>query len=175
MTFETDCTRKQTLVSDEVRDGTQNHLQYKSDVKRPLEYQLMGLIRTGGTVCRWLHTGPTATQKLTAFRTCTSSYSPSACAETASHLPSFDDQENIDREFFTPNKQTTCVCGRSLPGIVGSNPAGRLDVVCCQAEATASGWSLFQRSPTECGVSVTVKPWQWGDPGPLWAVQTLNK
>jgi hypothetical protein len=26
-------------------------------------------------------------------------------------------------------------------------------VVCCQAEVTASGWSLVQRRPTECGVS----------------------
>jgi len=26
-------------------------------------------------------------------------------------------------------------------------------VVCCQVEVSASGWSLVQRSPTECGVS----------------------
>jgi hypothetical protein len=26
-------------------------------------------------------------------------------------------------------------------------------VVCCQVEVSATGWSLFQRSPTECGVS----------------------
>ena len=26
-------------------------------------------------------------------------------------------------------------------------------VVCCQVEISASGWSLVQRSPTECGVS----------------------
>jgi hypothetical protein len=31
-------------------------------------------------------------------------------------------------------------------------------VVCCQVEVTASGWSLVQRSPTECGLSVIVKP-----------------
>jgi len=42
------------------------------------------------------------------------------------------------------------VCGRSLAGILGSNPAG---VVCCQVEVSASGWSLVQKSPTECGVS----------------------
>jgi hypothetical protein len=48
------------------------------------------------------------------------------------------------------------VCGRSL---VGSNPAGSMDVlslvsvVCCQAEVSASGCSLVQRSPTECSVS----------------------
>jgi hypothetical protein len=51
------------------------------------------------------------------------------------------------------------VCGRSLAGIVGSNPAGAwkslslVSVVCCQVEVSASGWSLVQRSPTECGVS----------------------
>ena len=28
-----------------------------------------------------------------------------------------------------------------------------VSVVCCQIEVPASGWSLFQRSPTECGVS----------------------
>jgi hypothetical protein len=26
-------------------------------------------------------------------------------------------------------------------------------VMCCQVEVSASGWSLVQRSPTECGVS----------------------
>jgi hypothetical protein len=26
-------------------------------------------------------------------------------------------------------------------------------VVCCQVEFPATGWSLFQRSPIECGVS----------------------
>jgi hypothetical protein len=51
------------------------------------------------------------------------------------------------------------VCGRSLAGIVGSNPAGGVDVclllsvVCCQVEVSASGSSLVQRSPTECGMS----------------------
>jgi len=47
------------------------------------------------------------------------------------------------------------VCGRSLAGIAGSNPAGGMDVsfllsgVCCQVEVSATGWSLVQRSPTE--------------------------
>jgi hypothetical protein len=50
------------------------------------------------------------------------------------------------------------VCGRSLAGIVGSTPAGDLDVclsvvsvVCCQVSARAR--SLVQRIPTEYGVS----------------------
>jgi hypothetical protein len=58
------------------------------------------------------------------------------------------------------------VHGRSLTGIVGSNPTEGMDVcvvsvVCCQVEVSATGWSLVQRSPTECGVSkecVIVKP-----------------
>jgi hypothetical protein len=28
-----------------------------------------------------------------------------------------------------------------------------VSVVCCQVEVSASGWSLVQRSPTECGIS----------------------
>jgi hypothetical protein len=27
-----------------------------------------------------------------------------------------------------------------------------VNVVCCQAEVSASGWSLVQRNPTECGI-----------------------
>ena len=41
---------------------------------------------------------------------------------------------------------------------MGSIPAGGMDVsrvsvVCCQVEVSVSGWSLVQRSPTECGAS----------------------
>jgi hypothetical protein len=42
------------------------------------------------------------------------------------------------------------VCGRSLAGIVGSNPAGGhgclslVIVVCCQAEVTVTGRSSFR-------------------------------
>ena len=50
------------------------------------------------------------------------------------------------------------VYGRSLVGTAGSNPAegmavSAVIVLCCQVEVSASGWSLVQRSPTECGVS----------------------
>ena len=48
------------------------------------------------------------------------------------------------------------VCGRSLVGIAGSNLAGGMDacrVVWCQVDVSATGRSLVQRSPTECGVS----------------------
>jgi hypothetical protein len=53
-----------------------------------------------------------------------------------------------------------CENGPSLAGIVGFKPVGGgagspslMSVVCCQAEFSATGRSLVQRSPTECGVS----------------------
>jgi len=60
------------------------------------------------------------------------------------------------------------VCGRYVPGNVGPNPArghGYLSLMSaegCQVQVSATGWSLVQRSPTECGVclSVMVKPRQ---------------
>jgi len=48
------------------------------------------------------------------------------------------------------------VYGRSLAGIAGSNPAGGykclsvVSIVCYRVEISASGWSLVQRSPTDC-------------------------
>jgi hypothetical protein len=46
-------------------------------------------------------------------------------------------------------------CGRSLAGNEDSNPAGGMavslvSVVRCEVEASATGRSLAQRSPTEC-------------------------
>jgi len=66
------------------------------------------------------------------------------------------------------------VYGRSPPEIVGSNPTGGMDVlsvvsvVCCQVEVSATGWSLVQRSPTECGASLCMikKPQEWGGHDP---------
>jgi hypothetical protein len=56
------------------------------------------------------------------------------------------------------------VCGHSLAGIAGSNPAGGMDVcllwvLLCQVEISESGWSLVERSPTEFSVSNWV--WSW--------------
>ena len=54
------------------------------------------------------------------------------------------------------------VCGRSPAEIAGSNSAGGhgglsvVSVVCCQVEISATGGSLVQRSPTECGASECV-------------------
>ena len=62
------------------------------------------------------------------------------------------------------------VCGRSLAGIAGSNPAGDKDVslvsvVWCQEEVSAKGPSPNQRSPTDSCVSecdrgtLKLRPW----------------
>jgi len=48
------------------------------------------------------------------------------------------------------------VYGCSFAGIVGSNPAGVVSFVCCQVEVSATGWSLVQRSPTDCDASLCV-------------------
>jgi hypothetical protein len=49
-----------------------------------------------------------------------------------------------------------------------------VNVVCCQAEVSASGRSLVQKSPTECGVcgcdreySTVRRPWPTGGPSAL--------
>ena len=62
------------------------------------------------------------------------------------------------------------VYGRSPAGIAGSNPDGGMDgcplwVLCvCQVEVFVTGWSLVQRIPTDCGVSLRVisEPLEWG-------------
>ena len=66
------------------------------------------------------------------------------------------------------------VYGHSLYGIAGSNCRRHgcrylVNVVCCQVEVPALGWSLLQRSPTECGVcerdreAGIIRPWQTRD------------
>jgi hypothetical protein len=52
-----------------------------------------------------------------------------------------------------------CVYGGLHAGDAGSNPArvhgclSLVSVVCCRVEVSATGRSLIQRSPTECGAS----------------------
>jgi len=51
------------------------------------------------------------------------------------------------------------ICGRCLAGTVSSNTAGGMDIcllwmLCCQVQVSASGWLPFQRSSTNCGVSI---------------------
>jgi hypothetical protein len=50
-------------------------------------------------------------------------------------------------------------CGRESLSFVS--------VVCCQAEFSASGWSLVRTSPTECGVYNWVRSWSPGTQEPL--------
>jgi hypothetical protein len=52
------------------------------------------------------------------------------------------------------------VCGRSLAGTTGSNPAGGISVLLlsfvCQVEVNATGRFLVQRRTTDCGESLSV-------------------
>jgi hypothetical protein len=50
--------------------------------------------------------------------------------------------------------------------------------VCCQVEVSATGWSLVQRSPTDCGMSQMCNhetSTKRGGPGPYKAVEPLKK
>jgi hypothetical protein len=54
---------------------------------------------------------------------------------------------------------------KRLAGIVGSNPTGGMDVclvqcLCCQVEVSATGRSVVQRTPTDCGVCLSVIKWK---------------
>jgi len=58
-------------------------------------------------------------------------------------------------------RSKACVCGRSFAEIVDSNPRRGMVVclfwvLCCQLEGFATGWSLVQRSPTDCSLSLCV-------------------
>jgi len=52
-----------------------------------------------------------------------------------------------------------------------------VNVVCCQVEVSATGWSLVQRKLTDFGASLCVvwKPQEWGGHGPRWAAVKLKK
>jgi len=59
-------------------------------------------------------------------------------------------------------RSKTWICCRPLGGVAGPNSAGGdgclslASVICCQVQVSASGWSLVQRSPTDC-----VWVWWW--------------
>ena len=66
------------------------------------------------------------------------------------------------------------VCVHSTAGITGSNPVwghewpSVVSVVFCQIQVSASSWSLFQRSLTECGLSeCDHEAWIIRNPSPL--------
>ena len=70
------------------------------------------------------------------------------------------------------------VSGRSLAGIVVSNPGGGMDicVVCCQVEVSVSGWSLVQKNPTSVAcMIVNVKPRLWVGLGPMGGAEPWKK
>jgi hypothetical protein len=65
------------------------------------------------------------------------------------------------------------VCG--FESGLGHGCLSLVSVVCCQVEVSASGWSLVQRSPTECGASeydreasTMRRPWPTGG---CWAME----
>jgi hypothetical protein len=72
-------------------------------------------------------------------------------------------------------------CGRSLAGIVGSNPAEGMDicllwVVCCHVEVSASDWSLIWTSPTQRGVSeYDREAWTMRRPWPTTGCRAMEK
>jgi hypothetical protein len=39
-----------------------------------------------------------------------------------------------------------------------------LQCLYCQVEVSATGWSLVQRSPTDCGVCLSVIKWNYKNP-----------
>ena len=68
----------------------------------------------------------------------------------------FKNNSNEDRPILVAARSKAWVCSSSLAGIAVSSPAVAMDVlfvVCCQVEVSATGWSLVQSSPTDCGVS----------------------
>ena len=51
-----------------------------------------------------------------------------------------------------------------------------VSVVRCQVEVSATSWSLFQRSPTDCGASLCdLETREWGGHGPLGVVAPKTK
>jgi len=77
-----------------------------------------------------------------------------------------------------PYPEPIPVASRSKAQVSGRSPAeieshrghgclSVVNVVCCQAEVSASGRSLVHRSPTDCGASLCViwKSREWGGPG----------
>jgi hypothetical protein len=52
-----------------------------------------------------------------------------------------------------------------------------VSIVCCQVNVSATSWSPFQRSPTDCGASLCMieKPREWGGHDPLGGRCAKNK
>jgi hypothetical protein len=108
------------------------------------------------------------------LRVCRSSFYASSCPSFQSvtllylsHISHFI----IILCFFQPlpmaARSKAWVYGHLLAGIAGSIPAGGhwclplVNIVCCQVEFIATDRSLFQRSPTDCGVSECDRGTSW--------------
>jgi hypothetical protein len=108
-------------------------------------------------------------------------YYPHNCAYLSQARAQFNRFKIHYRPVPAAARSKAWVLDRSLTGIVGchnpSNPSVEsrqghgclsvVSVVCCQVDVSASGLSLVQRSPTDCGVSkmgVIVKPRERGKP-----------
>jgi hypothetical protein len=68
--------------------------------------------------------------------------------------------------------------GQTKKNRLGHGCLSLVNVVCCQVEVSATGWSLVQRSPTECGVSkkcVIVKPRKMRQPRPPRGCRAIGK
>ena len=65
-----------------------------------------------------------------------------------------------------PRRKAACLLVLRFESRQGHGCPSLVSVVCCQAEVSTSGWSLVQRSRTECGVpecdreaSIIRRPW----------------
>jgi hypothetical protein len=72
---------------------------------------------------------------------------------------SFNEEMTQEKQLFVLNilYELVSLIHSPLSGVAGWNAAGDIDVcvvssACCQVEIFAAGWSLTQRSPTDCGV-----------------------
>jgi hypothetical protein len=80
----------------------------------------------------------------------------------------FKQYKKMDQREKTPDKKKSRL-GHGCLSVVS--------VVCCQVEVSATGWSLVQRSPTECVVSecVIVKPRTMRRPRPPRGCRAIGK
>jgi hypothetical protein len=107
---------------------------------------------------------------------------PSWCGHTAMlHLCFFyinpiEDKINVRKLYIGRSQWPRCLRrGSAAAGLLGlwvrirgHGCLSLVSVVCYQVDVSVLGWSLAQRSPTECGVSeCDLNPRQWGGHGPL--------
>jgi hypothetical protein len=82
----------------------------------------------------------------------------------------------IIRVVMWPVCRSDACCNRGFESHLGH---GCLSVVCCRVEVSATSWSHFQRSPTDCGATSCVmkKPRKRGGHSPRWAAEPeiINK